>query len=85
MKKIFLAIIVGPEGYVEGGFKLEWLTITEEHVSDYLSEGEGSLDDAVEYYKREYIAEWGQRMCQCILLSEEQAKQIKPFIKTLEE
>ncbi len=67
----FIAIITGPEEYLPGGFKRDEFVITQEDIDEYLSEDDGTEEDAINYYKEEYIAEWAQRWCTAQLLNEE--------------
>ena len=80
----FVAIITGPEEYLEGGVKVEDFTITWDDIvdacEDFDDEGtppEESVVEAIGYLKEEYAAEWGQRWCSVSLLTNEQFQAIK--------
>lgn len=81
----FVAIITGPEEYLKGGFKVEGFTISEDEVSEVIEDAGGDPDnpkldevvEAISYLKGEYAAEWEQRWCRAILLTEEQFEIIK--------
>lgn len=79
----FVAIITGPDEYLQGGFKLEEFTINEDEVSEVIEEEGGDPDnpklviEAISYLKGEYAAEWEQRWCRAILLTEEQFVNLK--------
>lgn len=81
----FVAIITGPDEYLKGGFKVEEFTISEDEVSEVIEDAGGDPDnpkldevvEAISYLKGEYAAEWEQRWCRAILLTEEQFEIIK--------
>jgi len=81
----FIAIITGPDEYLQGGFKVEEFTVNEDEVSEVIEEEGGDPDnpklnevsDAISYLKEEYAAEWEQRWCRAILLTEEQFVNLK--------
>jgi len=81
----FVAIITGPDEYLKGGFKVEEFTISEDEVSEVIEDAGGDPDnpkldevvEAVSCLKGEYAAEWEQRWCRAILLTEEQFEIIK--------
>lgn len=79
METKLIAIIVGPKEYLPEGTKFEKFEITQEEIDDFLEDGEEdeTEEDAIQYYKEEYIAEWEQRWCQVMLLTEEEFKKIK--------
>lgn len=72
MERTYVAIIKGPKEYLPEGIKFEKVEITQDEIDDYLSEGdEGETEeDAIQYYKEEYDAEWGQRWCSVTFMSE---------------
>lgn len=81
----FVAIITGPDEYLKGGFKVEEFTISEDEVSEVIEDAGGDPDnpkldevvEAISCLKGEYAAEWEQRWCRAILLTEEQFEIIK--------
>ena len=80
----FIAIVTGPEVYLEGGVKTEDLIITWDDILDAVEdlddEGqptEEEVVDAIQSIKDEYAAEWEQRWCRAILVTEEQFEIIK--------
>lgn len=81
----FIAIITGPDEYLRGGFKVEEFTISEDEVSEVIEDAGGNPDnpklnevtDAISYLKGEYAAEWEQRWCRAILLTEDQFELLK--------
>jgi len=80
----FVAIITGPEEYLEGGVKVEDFTITWDDILDAVEdldeEGtppEEEVVDAIQHLKDEYAAEWEQRWCSVSLLTNEQFQAIK--------
>jgi hypothetical protein len=80
----FVAIITGPEEYLEGGVKVEDFTITWDDIVDACDDlddegtpSEEEVVDAIDYLKEEYVAEWGQRWCSVSLLTNEQFLVIK--------
>lgn len=82
----FIAIVTGPEEYLEGGVKVEDLTITWDDIIDAVEdlddEGQPSEEevvDAIQYLKEEYVAEWEQRWCRAILMTEEQFDVVKNY------
>jgi len=72
----FVALISGPEEYLPGGVKIENFEITEEEVLDVIEDGESS-EDAINYLKEEYVAEWEQRWCKVVLFTLEEYKKFK--------
>ena len=72
MERTYVAIIKGPKAYLPEGTKFEKVEITQEEIDDFLEEGEEgeTEEDAIQYYKEEYAAEWEQRWCSVTLLSE---------------
>ena len=81
----FIAIVTGPEEYLKGKLLVEEFTISEDEVSEVI-EGDGEdpdnstvnqVADAISYLKEEYVAEWEQRWCRAILLTEEQFVNLK--------
>ena len=71
MERKYIAIITGPKEYLPGGFKREEFVITQEDINEYLSEDDSETEeDAINYYKEEYIAEWSQRWCNAVLFTE---------------
>lgn len=72
----FVALISGPEEYLPGGVKIEDFEITEEEVLDVIEDGESS-EDAINYLKEEYVAEWEQRWCKVVLFTLEEYEKFK--------
>jgi hypothetical protein len=72
----FVALISGPEEYLPVGVKIENFEITEEEVLDVIEDGESS-EDAINYLKEEYVAEWGQRWCKVVLFTLEEYEKFK--------
>lgn len=71
MERKYIAIITGPKEYLPGGFKREEFVITQEDIDEYLSEDDSETEeDAIEYYKEDYIAVWAQGWCNVQLISE---------------
>ena len=73
MERVYVAIIKGPTEYLPGGIKFEKFEIYQQDLEDFLEDGEeygDTEEDAIEYYKEEYAAEWGQRWCSVTFLSE---------------
>jgi hypothetical protein len=60
----FKAIIQTPDGKTLN----EELVITQENIDEYLNEGTGTQEEAIDYFKSDYIAEWEQRFHKCILV-----------------
>jgi hypothetical protein len=73
---IFKAIVTGPKEYLPEGTLIENLVISPYDVEEVMEEGE-TEEDAIEYIKEEYMAEWEQRWCKVQLLSEEEYQKIK--------
>jgi hypothetical protein len=72
MERKYKAIITGPNEYLPGGVLVESFEITQDEINEYLSEEDDETEeDAINYYKEEYIAEWAQRWCTAQLLTEE--------------
>ena len=72
MERLYVAIIKGPKEYLDEGFRIEKFEITQEEIDDFLEEGkEGETEeDAIQYYREEYMSEWEQRWCSVHLLNE---------------
>jgi hypothetical protein len=72
MERIYVAIIKGPKAYLPEGTKFEKVEITQDEIDDFLEDGEDgeTEEDAIQYYKEEYAAEWEQRWCSVTFLSE---------------
>lgn len=71
MERKYIAIITGPKEYLPGGFKREEFVITQEDIDEYLSEDDSETEeDAIEYYKEDYIAVWAQGWCNAVLFTE---------------
>jgi hypothetical protein len=72
MERVYVAIIKGPTEYLPEGIKFEKFEITQEEIDDFLEDGEEgeNEEDAIQYYKEEYDAEWGQHWCSVTFLSE---------------
>jgi hypothetical protein len=78
MKTKLIAIVVGPKEYLPEGIKVELFEVAQDDIDCFLEEVEEETEeDAIQYYKEEYIAEWEQRWCQVMLLTEEEFKKIK--------
>lgn len=82
----FVAIITGPEEYLEGGVKVEDFTITWDDIIDSCEdlddEGNPTEEEVVEvidYLKEEYASEWEQRWCRVLLTTNEQFQAIKEY------
>ena len=80
----FIAIITGPEEYLDEGVKVEEFTIAWDDILDAIEdldeEGNPSEDevvDAIQYLKDDYAAEWEQRWCRAILMTEDQFELVK--------
>ena len=73
---IFKAIVTGPKEYLPEGTLIENLVISPYDVEEVREEGE-TEEDAIDYLKEEYTAEWEQRWCKVQLLSEEEYQKIK--------
>jgi hypothetical protein len=72
MERTYVAIIKGPKAYLPEGTKFEKFEITQDEIDDFLEDGEEgeTEEDAIQYYKEEYAAEWEQRWCSTTFLSE---------------
>lgn len=72
MERIYIAIIKGPKPYLPEGTKFEKFEITQEEIDDFLEDGEEgeTEEDAIQYYKDEYAAEWEQHWCSVTFLRE---------------
>lgn len=75
MKKFFL-IVTGPHVYLQNGPKIEDFSISQEEIDETREDGE-SDDDVINYLLEEAVAEWEQRWCQAIVLTEEEFKSSK--------
>ena len=80
----FVAIITGPEEYLDEGVKVEEFTIAWDDIlyaiEDLDEEGNPSEEevvDAIQYLKDDYAAEWEQRWCRAILMTEDQFELVK--------
>jgi hypothetical protein len=70
MERKYKAIITGPKEYLPGGVLMEEFVITQENINEYLGEDDSETEeDAINYYKEEYIAEWAQRWCNVQLIN----------------
>lgn len=70
MERKYKAIITGPKEYLPGGVLMEEFVITQEDINEYLGEEASETEeDAINYYKEEYIAEWAQRWCNAQLIN----------------
>jgi len=77
MERKYKAIITGPKEYLPGGVKVEEFVITQEDINEYLSEDDSETEeDAIEYYKEDYIAAWEQGWCKVQLLTEEEIDEL---------
>jgi hypothetical protein len=72
----FKAIISGPKEYLPEGVKIEDFEITEEDVLEAIEDEDGSSEEAINYLKEEYCAEWEQRWCKVNLMTLEQFEAI---------
>jgi hypothetical protein len=72
MERVYVAIIKGPKEYLPEGIKFEKFEIHQHEIDDFLEDGEEgeTEEDAIQYYKEEYAAEWEQRWCSVTFLSE---------------
>lgn len=75
MHKFFL-IITGPHQCLQSGPKIEEYSISQEEI-DESREDDESDDEVINYFLGEAIAEWEQRWCRAIVLSEEEFKSLK--------
>lgn len=74
MERRYKAIVTGPKEYLPGGFIREEFEITQEDIDEYLSEDDSETEeDAINYYKEEYIAMWAQRWCIALLFTENES------------
>jgi len=80
----FVAIITGPEEYLEEGVKVEDFTISWDDILDAIEDldeegnpSEEEVVDAIQYLKDDYAAEWEQRWCRAILMTEDQFELVK--------
>ena len=70
MERRYKAIVTGPKEYLPGGVLMEEFVITQEDINEYLSEDDSETEeDAIEYYKEDYIAVWAQRWCNVQLIN----------------
>ena len=70
MERRYRAIVTGPKEYLPGEVLIEEFVITQEDINEYLGEdGSETEEDAINYYKEEYIAEWAQRWCNVQLIT----------------
>jgi hypothetical protein len=71
MKRRYKAIVTGPKEYLPGEVLIEEFVITQEDINEYLGEDDSETEeDAINYYKEEYIAVWAQRWCNAVLFTE---------------
>lgn len=80
----FIAIITGPEEYLDEGVKVEEFTIAWDDILDAIEDldeegnpSEEEVVDAIQYLKDDYAAEWEQRWCRAILMTEDQFELVK--------
>ena len=80
----FIAIITGPEEYLDEGVKVEDFTISWDDILDAIEDldeegnpSEEEVVDAIQYLKDDYAAEWEQRWCRAILMTEDQFELVK--------
>ena len=80
----FVAIITGPEEYLDEGVKVEDFTIAWDDILDAIEDldeegnpSEEEVVDAIQYLKDDYAAEWEQRWCRAILMTEDQFELVK--------
>lgn len=77
MERIYIAIIKGPKPYLPEGIKFEKFEITQEDIDEFLEEGQHDRwEDAIQYYKEEYAAEWEQHWCSVTFLSESEFNEL---------
>lgn len=78
MERTYVAIIKGPKEYLQGGIKFEKFEIHQHEIDDFLEDGEEgeTEEDAIQYYKEEYAAEWEQRWCSVTFLSESEFNEL---------
>lgn len=81
--KKYIAVITGPEEYLPGGKLIEEFTISEEDIEDYLSEDDGTVEEAIEYFMDEYSAEWEQRWCNVQFYTMEEFEKISNYKPSL--
>jgi hypothetical protein len=80
MERKYKAIITGPKEYLPGGIKVEEFVITQEDINEYLSEDDSETEeDAIEYYKEDYIAAWEQGWCKVQLLTKDEYENVLPL------
>ena len=80
MERKYKAIITGPKEYLPGGVKVEEFVITQEDINEYLSEDDSETEeDAINYYKEDYIAEWEQGWCKVQLLTKDESENVLPL------
>jgi hypothetical protein len=71
MERKYKAIITGPKEYLPFGVRIEEFEITQEEIDDYLAEDDSETEeDAINYYKEDYIASWEQNWCKVQLLTD---------------
>ena len=80
----FVAIITGPEEYLDEGVKVEDFTIAWDDILDAIEDldeegnpSEEEVVDTIQYLKDDYAAEWEQRWCRAILMTEDQFELVK--------
>jgi len=77
MERKYKAIVTGPKEYLPGGILVEEFVITQEDINEYLSEDDSETEeDAINYYKEDYVAGWAQRWCTAQLLTEEEIDEL---------
>lgn len=76
MERKYIAIIRGPKEYLPSGIKFEKLEITQDDIDEFLSEGDEveTEEDAITYYRTEYVAEWEQRWCSVQIMTPDEAE-----------
>jgi len=81
--KKYIAVITGPKEYLPEGKLIEEFTISEEDIEDYLSEDDGTVEEAIEYFMDEYRAEWEQRWCNVQFYTMEEFEKISNYKPSL--
>ena len=83
MERVYVAIIKGPKEYLPGGIKFEKFEIHQHEIDDFLEDCEDgeTEEDAIQYYKEEYAAEWEQGWCSVTFLSETEFNALYNWVK----
>ena len=67
----------------DAAWLIEEFTISEEDIEDYLSEDDGTVEEAIEYFMDEYSAEWEQRWCNVQFYTMEEFEKISNYKPSL--